>query len=189
MPSPAQPSRGVGAGWVIFGFIAMGLMVIGLAGYGVYRFLQRVSPPPRQEPTELVDYDTVYRAPGSYDSLPSPADSASRAVPPDDGTYELSAVEVQPELINRAEVEQGISRNYPPLLRDAGVTGTATIRMRVFADGTVDENSITVEQSTHEQFGEAAVRVVGRMRFRPAVLGGKPVSVWVTLPVNFQLQA
>jgi protein TonB len=111
-----------------------------------------------------------------------------RTAPPDEGTYELSAVEEQPELSNRSEVARQLSRNYPPLLRDAGVVGTVTIRMRVMENGSVDPESISIENSTHDAFGDAAKRVVERMRFRPAKVGGKAVKVWVTLPVTFQLQ-
>jgi protein TonB len=114
-------------------------------------------------------------------------DVTNRTAPPDEGTYELSAVEEQPALSNGAEVQRQLSRQYPPLLRDAGVVGTVTLRMRVLENGTVDPESISVENSTHEAFADAAKRVVERMRFRPAKVAGKAVKVWVTLPVTFQL--
>jgi len=112
----------------------------------------------------------------------------TRTAPPDEGTYEIDAVEEQPSLSNASEVSRQLSRQYPPLLRDAGVTGTVTLRMRVLENGTVDPSSISIENSTHDAFGDAAKRVVERMRFRPAKVGGKAVKVWVTLPVTFQLQ-
>jgi TonB family protein len=98
-------------------------------------------------------------------------------------------VEVQPELVNREEAAAALSRNYPPLLRDAGVTGTVTIRMRIGRDGVVDPASIQVESTTHELFSDAAVRVAQRLRFSPARSRGQPVPVWVTLPITFQLQS
>jgi TonB family protein len=52
----------------------------------------------------------------------------------------------------------------------------------------VDPSSISVESSTQDAFADAAKRVVEKMRFHPAKVGGKPVKVWVVLPVNFQLQ-
>jgi TonB family protein len=157
--------------------------------------MQRLNPP-RDDSPELVDYsDTISRDPSRYGAPPLAVDSTPREVPsnvppdvPPDGTYELSAVEVQPELLNRSEIARQMARNYPPLLRDAGVTGTATIRLRIREDGTVDDESVTVESTTHEQFGEAARRVAERMRFKPARVRGKPVRVWVTLPVTFQLE-
>jgi len=115
-------------------------------------------------------------------------DASDREAPPDAGTYELSAVEEQPDLRNRTEVGRQISRQYPPLLRDAGVTGQAMLRFRVNEDGRVDAGSITIESSTHEAFGDAARKVIERAQFRPAKVGGRPVKVWVTLPITFTLQ-
>lgn len=177
----ATPSRGVSPGWVILGIVVVGALVLGLLGMRVYRMIH----PPDRYSEELVDYDSMVTA------TTPPAAPAPRAdepmPPPDDGTYELSAVEVQPELVNPAEVRAALSHNYPPLLRDAGVTGSATVRMRVFGDGSVDAGSITIEAASHEAFGQAAARVAERMRFSPARIGGKPVPVWVTVPVTFLL--
>lgn len=159
--------------------------------------------PPEQPPTEIKapdpnqvavnanDFSGQGKAGGVANGVDNgqAQDVSNRNTPPDEGTYELSAVEEQPELTNRGEVARQMSRNYPPLLRDAGVTGTVTIRMRVNEDGRVDAESISVENSTHEAFGDAAKRVVERMRFRPAKVGGRAVKVWVTLPVTFQLES
>lgn len=145
---------------------------------------------PNQAATNANDFSGVGRAGGVANGTDNgqAQDVTNRQAPPDEGTYELSAVEEQPDLSNRAEVGRLIARNYPPLLRDAGVTGSVTLRMRVLEDGHVDPESISIENSTHEAFGDAAKRVVERMRFRPAKVGGKAVKVWVTLPVTFQLQ-
>jgi len=226
-PSPARnaapplpPARsGVSAGWLVFGFLAVGALMVGILGWGVYRVVQRVDDRPKQ-PEELVDFvdsaETGTRR-GSLDgsvpaapaappaSAPAAPDAPGWQTPPaadpavDDENdpaiddekrgYELSAVEVQPELLNRDEVAAALSRNYPPLLRDAGVTGTVTIRMRIGRDGVVDPATIEVVSTTHEAFSDAAVRVAQRLRFRPARYKGEPVPVWVSLPVTFQLQS
>jgi protein TonB len=145
---------------------------------------------PNQNAARAEDFSGVGRAGGVADGVQNgqAQDVTARQAPPDEGTYELSAVEEQPELSNRSEVARQLSRNYPPLLRDAGVVGTVTVRMRVMENGSVDPSSVSIENSTHEAFGDAARRVVERMRFRPAKVGGKAVKVWVTLPVTFQLQ-
>jgi TonB family protein len=214
---PVTPARGgVSAGWLIFGFLAVGALMLGLLGWGVYRVVQRVDHATRR-PEELVDFvdsaETSTRRGAVGDSVPatpSPpaADDPSATAPPappapawqtapdadlasDDEKrgYELSAVEVQPELLNRGEVAAAMSRNYPPLLRDAGVTGTVTIRMRIGRDGLVQPSTIHVESSTHEAFSDAAVRVAQRLRFSPARIKGQPVPVWVMLPITFQLES
>jgi TonB family protein len=134
---------------------------------------------------ELVDYDTVATHTVSNDTLGTEV-QIPQVLPPD-STYELSMVEEMPKLANSAEVQAALARNYPPLLRDAGVIGTVTLRMRVDASGSVDRQSITVEQSTHDAFTGAATRVAETMRFIPAKIHQKPVPVWVTLPITFQL--
>jgi protein TonB len=151
----------------------------GAAGWFVYhRFQQAVH---RTTAPELVDYiDSI-----SADTIRS--DVSPREVLPPDSTYELSSVEEQPSLANSQQVQAALARNYPPLLRDAGVSGQVVVRMRVQPDGTVDPQSITVEQSTHDAFSTAAVRVAEIMRFRPAKVQAKPVPVWVTLPIIFQI--
>lgn len=99
--------------------------------------------------------------------------------------YELSDVDRQPTLANGDEVRRSIVATYPRLLRDAGVTGSVTLRMRVKADGHVDH--VRVEATTHNAFSAAAVRVASTMRFTPAEVDGHPVPTWVTLPVSFVL--
>jgi protein TonB len=113
--------------------------------------------------------------------------TVERVTPPDEGTYELSAVEEQPRPTNIADLRRQLERNYPPLLRDARVTGTVQVRFRVMEDGTIDPGSITVSSSTHEQFNDPSIRSVQRLRFRPAKVNGRPVKVWVELPIQWQV--
>lgn len=113
--------------------------------------------------------------------------TVERVTPPDEGTYELSAVEEQPRPRNIADLRRQLERNYPPLLRDARVTGTVQVRMRVMEDGSVDESSITITSSSHEQFNDPTIRSVQRLRFSPAKVNGRPVKVWVELPIQWQV--
>jgi len=194
-PVAPPPARGVSPGWLILGVMVVGALAVGLLGLGVYRLMQRVNPSVERHPEELVDFvDTPAVTNGDerpYDVDPNETPAQHRGdvagPPPGDSTFELSAVESPPDLLNREEAAAEVSRSYPPLLRDAGVTGSVTLRMRIRSDGVVDPTTIEVTESTHEAFAEAAVRVASRMRFRPAQARGKRVPVWVTLPVTFQL--
>lgn len=145
---------------------------------------------PNQAAVNVNDFSGVGKSGGSANGVENGQQQSTeqRTAPADEGTYELSAVEEQPSLSNSSEVQRQLARQYPPLLRDAGVVGTVTLRMRVLEDGHVDPESISVENTTHDAFADAAKRVVEKMRFRPAKVGGHPVKVWVTLPVTFQLQ-
>jgi protein TonB len=172
-----QPaSRGVSPGRVVLGVVVVGALVLGLLGFGVYRLVQRMNQSAERSSEELVDFADSAETEARRERPRSLDDSAL-----------LSALESPPELLNREEVAEAISRNYPPLLRDAGVTGSATLRMQVGRDGVVDSTTIEVMESTHEAFGDAAARVASQLRFRPARVDGKPVRVWVTLPITFQL--
>ena len=113
--------------------------------------------------------------------------TVERTAPADEGTYELSAVEEQPRVTNARDFVRQLERNYPVLLRDAGVGGTVTVRFRVNEDGRVDPESITITSSTHEQFNDATIRAVRTLRFRPARVNNRPVRVWVDQPVTWQL--
>jgi protein TonB len=157
--------------------------------------------PPEQPPPEIPKVDPTERAVNAEDfsgqgklggvsngtENGQAQDVSKRDTPPDEGTYELSAVEEQPRVANGPELQRLLERNYPPLLREAGVTGQVSVRMRVEEDGTVDPASITIEDASNDQFADATKRTVARLRFRPAKVGGRPVKVWVILPVTWQV--
>lgn len=117
-----------------------------------------------------------------------PAASRAQATPPAAAQHADSVVTLQPELANPADVDRATAANYPSLLHDAGVEGTATVRLRVNADGKVDRSSIVVTQASHELFNEPARTVAARMRFHPAERNGTPVAAEITIPVEFKLQ-
>ncbi|MFL5385543.1 MAG: TonB family protein [Longimicrobiaceae bacterium] len=100
-------------------------------------------------------------------------------------SYALGEVEETPELINRQAVGAALAREFPPRLRASRESGTITLSFRVMDDGRADRASVRVEQFTHPDFAQAAVRVVYAMRFSPARIHGVAVPVWVTLPVTF----
>lgn len=113
--------------------------------------------------------------------------TVERTTPADEGTYEISAVEELPRPTNTPELQRQLERNYPPLLRDAGVTGTVQVRFRVLENGTVDQSSVSVTSSSHDQFNEPTIRSVSRLRFRPAKVNNRPVKVWVELPIQWTI--
>lgn len=182
MQGPPAPSRSGTPGAFFVMLIGTVLVMVSLAAavgwYAYHRFQQAVH---RNAGPELVDYQDTVAPDTLRGNVPLP-----EALPAD-SAYELSMVEDQPRLANIAEVQAALAHNYPPLLRDAGVTGTVTLRMRVDADGNVDPRSVTVEQTTHDAFADAATRVAETMRFIPAKIHQEPVPVWITIPITFQL--
>ena len=76
---------------------------------------------------------------------------------------------------------------YPESARRAGIQGVTRLRFEVLATGRVGR--VLVEESAgFEDLDRAAVEAVKTWRFQPARRGDRPVPVWVTLPVRFELK-
>ena len=90
-----------------------------------------------------------------------------------------------PSIENRMEVVQAMAREYPPLLREAGVGGTVRVYFFINAEGEVERTRLD-QSSGHEALDQAALRVAGVYRFEPALNGDEPVPVWVSFPISFQ---
>jgi periplasmic protein TonB len=80
-----------------------------------------------------------------------------------------------------------VKLRYPELARRQGIEGTVLLKMRITAQGRVED--VQVERSAgHPDLDQAATEAVRRWRFEPARRGGEPVAVWVVIPVEFKLQ-
>lgn len=114
-------------------------------------------------------------------SLEPPRIRRSRAIA-DGPTF--TPYTLKPELANTQEIARALQRSYPPLLRDAGVGGTAVLWFLIDERGAVQKKQI-FRQSGHQSLDDAALAVAERMRFRPAENHGRKVPVWVQIPVTF----
>ena len=136
--------------------------------------------------SELVDRA---RTPGSDDTKaavlpdePAAAPPATRSESREPGlpAYgEYVYVEELPEAIEKVPPE------YPDAAQFANVEGTVIVQALVGRDGLVKETKVI-----HKIPGldEAAVSAVEQWTFKPARSGGKPVAVWVAVPVKFTLR-
>jgi TonB family protein len=93
-----------------------------------------------------------------------------------------------PQLLSPRDAQRMLERVYPSTLRDAGVTGHTTVLLVIDKTGAVEPGSITVQESTHDAFRDAAVRAAERFRFRPAKLHGEAVAVSISIPIEWQIQ-
>lgn len=75
--------------------------------------------------------------------------------------------------------------SYPDAARAAKVEGTVPVQAPVGKDGRVRDAQIV---KSIPELDEAAGAAVRRWAFRPAMAGGKPVAVWVAVPVRFSLR-
>lgn len=73
---------------------------------------------------------------------------------------------------------------YPAVLWQQGVEGTTLVRVLVDEEGAVD-SAMVAESSGHQALDSAAVQGVRTIRFEPALQRGRPVRVWVRVPVHF----
>lgn len=87
-------------------------------------------------------------------------------------------VEEFPELVERVPPE------YPDPARAADVSGQVMVQALVGKDGRVRE---TVLLNSIPMLDAAAAHAVERWRFKPATSNGKPVAVWVAVPIKFTL--
>ena len=79
-----------------------------------------------------------------------------------------------------------VKPRYPESARRAGAQGVTTLRVRVLENGRVGE--VLVDQSAgFRDLDLAAMEAVKKWLFEPARRGKDPVSVWVMLPVKFEL--
>jgi TonB family protein len=94
---------------------------------------------------------------------------------------------VAPSITNRDDIVAEMERQYPPLLRDAGVGGTVRIMMFVDAEGVLTDLRIH-ESSGHQALDDGAMRVARTFRFNPALDGDTPVATWIQFPITFQVR-
>ncbi|HEU0077369.1 MAG TPA: TonB family protein, partial [Longimicrobiaceae bacterium] len=114
--------------------------------------------------------------------------STQAGAPAEAAPADVADAEVKPQLLNAGEVQALLAEMYPPLLRDAGITGQTEIRFVVDAEGAVDPTSIVVVSATHEALADASAAVVVGMRFSPARVLGRTVPVLVQIPIAWTLE-
>ena len=94
---------------------------------------------------------------------------------------------VAPSIQNRSEVVRAMEREYPPLLRDAGIGGTVRVYFFIDETGQVQDRRVDVS-SGHQALDDAALAVASIYRFSPALNRDKQVPVWVSFPITFQVR-
>jgi protein TonB len=92
--------------------------------------------------------------------------------------------EVAPEITNRSDVQSALVREYPAVLRDAGVGGTVLMHFFIDATGSL-ENVLVAQSSGFEQLDAAAMRVAEVFEFSPALNRDERVPVWIQVPITF----
>jgi TonB family protein len=88
-------------------------------------------------------------------------------------------VDKAPEALNQADPK------YPEnALRDK-IEGTVWVRMWIDESGNVVD--AVIAKSDTDVLNEAAIDAGKQWKFKPALLKGKPVAVWITIPFRFKI--
>jgi TonB family protein len=87
-------------------------------------------------------------------------------------------VEELPEAVTKAEPW------YPDIAREAGVQGTVIVQALVDRRGDVASTRVV---KSIPMLDQAAVACVRRWHFKPAMANGRPVAVWIAVPIKFTL--
>lgn len=103
------------------------------------------------------------------------------AAPDPDQVYDESAVD-EPPLLLAAPPAQ-----YPPLLRDAGVTGRVLLQAVLDTTGRVDPATVRIVESPNPAFEVPSRRWILHAQFRPARIRGLAVRVLVNVPLDFSI--
>lgn len=73
---------------------------------------------------------------------------------------------------------------YPPLARQARISGTVVLRAVISKDGSIENLSLV---SGHPMLAPAAIDAVRQWKYKPYLLNGEPVEVDTEVQVNFTL--
>jgi TonB family protein len=112
------------------------------------------------------------------DSDPPPKPRAS-----DDETTGAGATR-RPELQNQDVVRRELTRHYPVSLYRAGIRPELRVWLFVDQRGRVARRQLS-ESSGNCELDRGALEVARMMRFSPALRNGRPVEVWIEVPVYF----
>lgn len=78
-----------------------------------------------------------------------------------------------------------VQPEYPEAARRAGLEGTVWLRTWIDKEGYVVKAEI--HQSNAEIFNQPALHAIMQWEFTPAMQGGHPICVWVSIMMEFKL--
>ena len=126
----------------------------------------------------------------NIDDLKDNQSAGGTSVPKEEEVVDNALVEVQATYPGgEAALLAFINKNiiYPQIALEQELQGKVILRFQVKADGSVGD--IVIQKSLSRECDQAAKDVVKKLkRFIPAKQQGRPVPVWFTLPISFQIQ-
>jgi TonB family protein len=92
-------------------------------------------------------------------------------------------VDEDPRPINLDEIQSLL--HYPERLIGHAVSGTVVVRMLVGKKGEYLDHKVLF--NPHPALAQAVGEQLPKLKFTPAIQGGKPIKFWVNIPFSFQL--
>ena len=101
----------------------------------------------------------------------------------DPKSSEFIAVEQEPD-VDLVELQRNII--YPQSCKKLGIEGKIVIM--VLVDKLGNPTKFEVEEYNNRELALAAIAVLKKTKFKPATQNWKPVTCWVSIPINFKLR-
>lgn len=98
---------------------------------------------------------------------------------------DFAAYVVRPEIRNRSELKRFLERSYQPIYEYSGATGVVQVSFWINEGGTVEKAAIA-KSSGSRSLDRLALRLSRVLRFRPAMMAGRPVRILVHVPITFR---
>lgn len=98
---------------------------------------------------------------------------------------DFAAYVVRPEIRNRTELKRFLERGYQPIYEYSGATGVVQVSFWINEGGIVEKAAIA-KSSGSRSLDRLALRLSRVLRFRPAMMAGRPVRILVHVPITFR---
>jgi TonB family protein len=83
------------------------------------------------------------------------------------------------------EAIEQVNPKYPEQAFQDGLEGTVWTKMWIDASGNVVEAKVS--KADNDIFNEAAIAAGKQWKFKPALVNGNPLAVWITVPFRFKI--
>jgi TonB family protein len=179
-------------------FMAISVQMMVIGAYRLSEWLKQddtINVPPQRIPFELLPLPPSLTNPMPNIGTPQPNISNPTnqnvpgfegmdngnviVIPPDPLPTVFIAFEKPPEPVFKAFPE------YPDVAKRTGLEGTVIVQVLLNKEGKVKK--ALVAKTNNEIFSEASLEAAQKWVFTPALMQGKPVTVWITIPFRFRL--
>jgi TonB family protein len=92
---------------------------------------------------------------------------------------------IRPEIRNRTELKRFLERSYQPIYEYSGDTGVVQVSFWINEGGLVEKAEIA-KSSGSRSLDRLALRLSRVLRFRPAMMAGRPIRILVHVPITFR---